>query len=109
MEFHHTNVGWSIDGDNLRQRARKIPVADINTPETSDPKCAAEDELGARATARLTELLNAGAFSRVTVERAQDRYGRALFTVTREGTSVGAVLAREGLAEEWQGYRREWC
>ena len=109
MEFHHTNVGWSIDGDAFWYRGTKIRVADINTPETSNPKCAAEAELGARATARFTELLNAGAFSLEPVDRAQDRYGRALFTVTRGGESVGAALVREGLAEEWRGYRRQWC
>jgi hypothetical protein len=27
----------------------------------------------------------------------------------RGGESVGEVLVREGLAEEWQGYRRDWC
>ena len=98
-----------IDGDTFWYRGTKIRVADINTPETSQPKCAAEAELGARATARFTELLNAGAFSLQSVDRATDRYGRALFKVTRGGESVGAVLVREGLAEEWRGYRREWC
>ena len=98
-----------IDGDTFRYRGQKIRVADINTPETSSPKCAAEAELGARATARFTELLNAGAFSLQPADRATDRYGRALFTVMRGGESVGAALVREGLAEEWRGYRREWC
>lgn len=69
----------------------------------------AEAELGQRATARLTELLNSGAFSLESADRTHDRYGRALFTVTRGGESVGAMLVREGLAEEWRGCRREWC
>lgn len=98
-----------IDGDTFRYRGEKIRIADINTPETSEPKCAYEAELGAKATARLTELLNAGAFSLASVDRSHDQYGRALFTVTRDGASIGAVLVREGLAEEWRGYRREWC
>lgn len=98
-----------IDGDTFRYRGEKIRIADINTPETSSPKCAAEAELGQRATARLTDLLNAGAFSLESADRTHDRYGRALFVVTRGGESVGAALVREGLAEEWRGYRREWC
>lgn len=98
-----------VDGDTFWYRGAKIRVADINTPETSDPECAAEAELGARATARFTQLLNAGAFSLEPVDRAGDNYGRALFVVTRGGESVGAALVREGLAENWQGYRREWC
>ena len=98
-----------IDGDTFWYRGEKIRIADINTPETSDPKCPAEAELGQRATARLTALLNAGAFSLERTDRTHDRYGRALFTVTRGGESVGEALVREGLAEEWRGYRREWC
>lgn len=98
-----------IDGDTFWYRGQKIRIADINTPETSDPKCAAEAELGARATARLAQLLNAGAFSLESADRSHDQYGRALFTVTRGGETVGSALVREGLAEEWRGYRREWC
>lgn len=98
-----------IDGDTFWYRGEKIRIADINTPETSDPQCPAEAELGARATARLTQLLNAGAFSLEPADRTHDQYGRTLFVVTRGGASVGDTLVREGLAEEWRGWRREWC
>lgn len=98
-----------VDGDTFWYRGEKIRIADINTPETSEPKCAREAELGAKATARLTELLNAGAFSLETGNRDRDRYGRALRVVTRGGKSLGAALEREGLAEHWQGTRGEWC
>jgi micrococcal nuclease len=98
-----------VDGDTFWYRGQKIRIADINTPETGNPQCTAEAELGARAAARLTQLLNAGAFSLESTDRTHDRYGRALFTVTRDGESVGTALVREGLAEEWRGYRQEWC
>ena len=98
-----------VDGDTFWYRGEKIRVADINTPETSKPQCAYEAELGAKATARFTELLNAGPFTLEPIDRATDKYGRALFVVTRGGESVGGVLVAEGLAEEWRGYRREWC
>lgn len=98
-----------IDGDTFWYRGDKIRVADINTPETSSPKCAAEAELGARAARRFAELMNAGAFTLEPVDRSHDKYGRALFVVTRGGESVGGVLVAEGLAEEWQGFRGEWC
>lgn len=97
------------DGDTFRYRGEKIRVADINTPETSSPKCAAEAELGARATARFQQLLNAGPFTLEPIDRSHDPYGRALFVVTREGASLGTALVSEGLAEEWRGRRREWC
>jgi|GEM_PF-2787979 len=87
----------------------KIRIADINTPEVGEPGCASEAALGARATTRLQALLNQGAFALEKVDRDRDKYGRLLRTVTRDGESLGAVLVDEGLAEEWQGYRRDWC
>jgi micrococcal nuclease len=84
-------------------------VADINTPEVSEPGCAREAELGAAATDRLQALLNEGAFELENVDRDRDQYGRLLRVVTREGESLGATMVAEGLAEEWQGYRRDWC
>jgi micrococcal nuclease len=100
-----------VDGDTFWYRGRKIRIADINAPETSQPGCAREAALGARATERLTELLNAGAFSLESeaTGRDRDRYGRLLREVTRGGESLGAALTAEGLAEPWQGRRGNWC
>ena len=102
-------INCVIDGDTFWYAGEKIRVADINTPEVSDPQCAREAQLGERASARLLALLNQGAFTLETVDRDRDPYGRLLRTVTRDGASVGAVLVREGLAEEWQGTRGGWC
>lgn len=98
-----------IDGDTCWYEGEKVRIADINTPEVSDPGCAHEAELGARATDRLQALLNEGAFDLETVDRDRDKHGRLLRVVTRGGESVGATLVDEGLAEEWQGYRGSWC
>jgi endonuclease YncB( thermonuclease family) len=102
-------VSCVVDGDTFWYRGAKIRVADINTPEVSEPGCAAEAELGERATRRFIALLNAGPFTLEPVERATDRYGRKLFVVTRGGESLGATLEAEGLAEHWHGHRRDWC
>lgn len=102
----HTCV---IDGDTFWYRGTKIRISDINTPETSGAGCAYERDLGERATQRLVALLNAGPFTIEPDVREVDRYGRSLARVTREGASLGAVLVAEGLAEPWQGYRRDWC
>ena len=102
-------INCVIDGDTFWYAGEKIRVADINTPEVSDPQCAREAQLGAQATARLQALLNQGAFTLESVDRDRDPYGRLLRTVTRDGASVGAVLVAEGLAEEWQGTRGGWC
>ena len=98
-----------VDGDTIWYGGVKIRIADINTPEVSNPGCASETQLGARATDRLVELLNAGPFSLEPIDREQDAYGRTLRIVTRGGTSLGETLVSEGLAERWQGWRRDWC
>lgn len=100
-----------VDGDTFWFQGRKIRIADINTPETAHAQCASERQLGERAKDRLRILLNTGAFTLAANPdgRDQDKYGRDLRIVTRSGKSLGAVLVTEGLAEEWQGYRRQWC
>mgnify|MGYP001600152876 FL=1 len=98
-----------VDGDTFWYRGDKIRIADINAPEVSHPSCAHEAALGERATGRLLALLNQGTFSLAAGNRDRDRYGRLLRTVTRGGASVGETLVREGLAEEWKGYRGNWC
>jgi micrococcal nuclease len=98
-----------VDGDTFWYRGQKIRIADINAPEVSHPGCAQEEALGKAATGRLVALLNQGPFSLAAGKRDQDRYGRLLRTVTRDGASVGVTLVREGLAETWKGYRGDWC
>jgi micrococcal nuclease len=98
-----------VDGDTFWYRGEKIRIADINTPEVGTPGCAAEARLGAAATRRLGQLLNAGPFTLEPVERATDRYGRRLRVVTRKGASLGGTLEAEGLAEPWRGRRGSWC
>lgn len=98
-----------VDGDTIWYRGSKIRLADINAPEVSQPGCAQEAALGARATRRLTELLNAGPFSLLRDGRDVDRYGRLLRVITRRGASLGSALENEGLAEHWQGRRGNWC
>jgi len=98
-----------VDGDTFWLEGTKIRIADINTPEVSEPQCEAERELGERATVRLVELLNGGGFSLQPVDRDTDSYGRKLRIVTRGGDSLGALLVDEGLAERWSGSRRNWC
>ena len=100
-----------VDGDTIWYRGTKIRVADINAPEVSKPGCANEAAMGERATVRLTALLNAGPFSLAPSPGSPDtdRYGRSLRELHRGGASLGAVLVDEGLAEEWNGRRIDWC
>ncbi|MDN3646607.1 thermonuclease family protein [Pontixanthobacter aestiaquae] len=98
-----------VDGDTIWLHGTKIRIADINTPEVSNPGCAAEANLGHDATRRLANLLNEAPFSVLTIDRDEDQYGRKLRIISRSGRSLGAVLVAEGLAEEWNGVRRNWC
>jgi endonuclease YncB( thermonuclease family) len=41
--------------------------------------------------------------------RDEDRYGRKLRIVTRNGRSLGDMLVAEGLARTWTGRREPWC
>ena len=100
-----------VDGDTIWYRGTKIRIADIDTPEVSQPRCAEERALGMAATERLRQLLNAGSFALAPAPdgRTRDRFGRELRIVTRGGESLGSVLVREGLAARWGGPRRGWC
>lgn len=104
-----SRVNCVVDGDTFWLAGDKIRILDINTPETSSPSCDREYALGKQATARLTELLNAGPFSLESGPEDTDRYGRLLRRVTRGGQSLGEILIDEGLAERWRGYKGNWC
>jgi micrococcal nuclease len=99
-----------VDGDTFWLAGEKIRIADIDTPEVSEPRCPAEKALGDRATLRLLALLDAGPFELHQVGTGdRDRYGRLLRVVTRGGRSLGDQLVAEGLARTWTGRREPWC
>lgn len=98
-----------VDGDTFWLDGTRIRIADIDTPEVGSPGCSAEADLGRKATVRLVELLSAGSFALERIDRDEDRYGRKLRIVSRDGQSIGNILVAEGLAHEWGGARRSWC
>lgn len=74
------------------------------------PKCPEEAKLGAQATQRMLALVNEGAFSvSMSSSRDEDRYGRKLRVLSRDGRSLGGILVSEGLARQWTGSRQPWC
>lgn len=103
-------INCVIDGDTFAFGGHRVRLADIDTPETHPSRCDYEAQLGARATRRLQELLNAGPFElEGSGDRDEDQYGRKLRIVTRDGNSLGGALVSEGLAREWTGRRLPWC
>lgn len=99
-----------VDGDTIYYSGHKVRLEDIDAPETFQHKCESELALGNRATYRLLELINAGPFELVNRGgRDEDRYGRKLRTIERDGRSLGEILVFEGLARRWDGARHSWC
>lgn len=107
----HTGGGTNcvVDGDTIWLQGKKIRIADIDTPETHDPGCPSEKELGDRAALRLQALLGAGTITLKSIDRDEDRYGRKLRRVLVDGKNVGDTLVQEGLARPYAGGRRSWC
>ena len=99
-----------VHGDTIWLEGVKIRIADIDTPEISQPKCDYEYDLGIKARDRLVVLLNRGEFSAVPIgNRDEDQYGRKLRVLMRDGRSIGDQLVAEGLARTWSGRREPWC
>ncbi|WP_318030548.1 thermonuclease family protein [Rhizobium ruizarguesonis] len=99
-----------MDGDTLWSGGIKIRIADIDTPEVSEPRCSSELALGNKATARLVELVNEGSFEmRAWPGRDEDKYDRKLRVLVRDSRSLGDILVSEGLARTWTGRRQPRC
>lgn len=112
LPHHQRRTRCVVDGDTLWLGGQKIRLADIDAPEVSQPRCDYERRLASDATDRLAALLSApGPELRLAHSgtRTHDRYGRALYVVSRGGESIGDVLVREGLARRWTGRRQPWC
>ena len=111
FSFCHVGGGDNcvVDGDTIWLEGVKIRIADIDAPETHDPKCASELQRGNRATERLLQLVNSGTVTLRSIDRDEDRYGRKLRIVMVDGRSVGDTLVGEGLVRPYGTGRRPWC
>jgi len=107
--YNGGGIDCVVDGDTFWMAGEKIRIADIDAPETHPARCDEEARLGAAATARLQNLLNAGPIELAMGARDTDRYGRKLRIVMRDGQSLGETMVRDGLARRWEGRRRPWC
>ena len=99
-----------VDGDTFKLGDRKIRITGIDAPEVAAPKCAEEAALARESADRLRVLLNEGEFEMIAHRlQQQDRHGRSLMVIRRDGRSIGAQLIKEGLAHRYIGSKRSWC
>ena len=96
-----------IDGDTVAVGGEHFRLVGLNTPETFEPRCAAELELGTRAKDRLLQLLSSGSTALVKVPCAcppgtegtkQCNFGRSCGVLSVNGRDVADTLVAEGLA-----------
>ena len=98
------------DGDSFRLGGEKVRILSIDAPELgSGARCAAEAELGARATVRLRELLSEAPLRLSSGSRDRDQHGRLLRDIRAGGRDVGETMVREGLARDYRGKKLPWC
>lgn len=117
-----------IDGDtvDIRGLPANVRLVGFNAPETWRPSCAAERQVGERATARLSQLVRYAAsieFERVacscrpgTEGTDQCNFGRLCGSLVVDGQDVGRTLIGEGLAVPYRCGRtscpprpQAWC
>ena len=98
-----------VDGDTVWIAGEKVRIAGIDAPETHEPKCAAEGELGRRAASRLQALLSSGTVTAFPADRNRDPNGRLLRNIKVDGRDAGETLIAEGLARKYGGRKRGWC
>lgn len=99
-----------IDGDTFRLGDRTIRITGIDAPEIAHPLCPAEAEVGRRSAERLLALLNQGPFDMIAHRlQREDRHGRSLMVLRRDGKSIGSQLIDDGLAHRYTGFKISWC
>jgi endonuclease YncB( thermonuclease family) len=103
-----------IDGDTVdmtcpQTGAFRARLTGYDTPESFEPRCAAEAQAARAATARLRALVRQADRQDARLG-GWDRYGRRLVRLSLDGREVGATLTAEGLALPYRGGRRiDWC
>lgn len=91
--------GWRHRVD----RWRKCQDRRHRCPRTHPPRCDREADLGDRATVRHAELMNAGPFEQVLIDRDEDQYGRKFRILVRRGRSLGDILVAQAWHEHGTG------
>jgi endonuclease YncB( thermonuclease family) len=114
-----------IEGDTIVADGKTVHLSGFVTPDPQGSRCAGERELGARASKRVRELIEAGDldYSPMTCSCPTTILGRLMCRVARScgvlksrGRNIGEILIAEGLAapficedERCPKAPRPWC
>jgi endonuclease YncB( thermonuclease family) len=116
-----------VDADTIQVSGepRLLRLVGFNAPETSGAQCAAERELGQRATQRLREIVSAGKLDLRQIRCAcppgtegtpSCNHGRSCGILRSHGRDVGRVLISERMAVPFRCKKtrcppapRPWC
>lgn len=106
-----------IDGDSLRVDYEDYRIGNLDTPETRQPKCEEERQLGFQAKELTHKLLNGAQTVRFTLyinplgkRPVRDKYGRVLVDVSADDVDVAGELKKNGLARDYAGdTKSSWC
>lgn len=106
-----------VDGDTIRVDYHSYRLGGLDTPETRQPKCPEEKELGLKAKAQMEKMINSAIIVRVTTyihpllkEAARDKYGRILAKIEADGVDVAQEMIRLGYARPYNGETKSsWC
>lgn len=101
-----------VDGHTLQdiEADTVYRLVNIDTPETGDrARCAAERELGERATNTARMLVMRARRLEFRPTGRVDDYGRSVAHIIVDGRDLGETLVGRGLARPWRGRREPWC
>ena len=96
-----------VDGETLRIAGETVKIAGIYAPQIAGARCVSEQQRGAKALDRLTQMLNGGKVTLGGAVRGPD--GSSRRTVMVGGQDVGAAMIAAGLARPDDGERHGWC
>ena len=72
-------------------------------------RCAAERNLGNRATQQARSFITNARQPDVRRTGRIDRYDRVIAFIEIDGRDLGQMMIAEGLARPWRGRREPWC
>ena len=96
-----------VDGETIRMAGETVKIAGMYAPQIEGAHCVGEQQRGAKALERLTQILNSGKVTLGGPVRAADATTRRAVLV--DGHDVAAAMIASGLVREDDGDRHGWC